>query len=174
MIKFYLFVRRDHPPQGKHNALQKSAYFTMPILAVIIVLSVIAIWKPVTLGFITALFVNYKWRVFVHFTAMGGATACSPSCTCSWSSPWTLIRCARWSRAGTTARIRPKPATHVRSITCSDRENIANPKPRRPTHEPRSASLHHHLCASLSSAFLAACEANPKSAPSSLHSRREE
>jgi thiosulfate reductase cytochrome b subunit len=25
MIKFYLFVRRDHPHQGKHNALQKSA-----------------------------------------------------------------------------------------------------------------------------------------------------
>ena len=70
MIKFYLFVRRDHPHQGKHNALQKSAYFAMPILAVIIVLSGIAIWKPVTLGFVTALFVNYKWARFVHFTAM--------------------------------------------------------------------------------------------------------
>ena len=53
MIKFYLFVRRDHPHQGKHNALQKSAYFAMPILGVIIVLSGLAIWKPVTLGFIT-------------------------------------------------------------------------------------------------------------------------
>jgi thiosulfate reductase cytochrome b subunit len=70
MIKFYLFVRRDHPHQGKHNALQKSTYFIMPILAFIIVLSGIAIWKPVTLGFITALFVNYKWARFVHFVAM--------------------------------------------------------------------------------------------------------
>jgi len=70
MIKFYLFVRRDHPHQGKHNALQKSAYFAMPIIAIIIVLSGIAIWKPVTLGFVTALFVNYKWARFVHFTAM--------------------------------------------------------------------------------------------------------
>jgi thiosulfate reductase cytochrome b subunit len=70
MIKFYLFVRREHPHQGKHNALQKSAYFAMPIIAFIIVLSGIAIWKPVTLGFITALFVNYKWARFVHFTAM--------------------------------------------------------------------------------------------------------
>ena len=33
-------------------------------------LSGLAIWKPVTLGFITALFVNYKWARFVHFVAM--------------------------------------------------------------------------------------------------------
>ena len=70
MVKFYLFVRRDHPHQGKHNALQKSAYFAMPILGAIIVLSGLAIWKPVTLGFITVLFVNYKWARFVHFVAM--------------------------------------------------------------------------------------------------------
>ena len=70
MIRFYLFVRRDHPIQGKHNALQKSAYFAMPILGIIIVLSGIAIWKPITLGFVTALFVNYKWARFIHFAAM--------------------------------------------------------------------------------------------------------
>jgi thiosulfate reductase cytochrome b subunit len=70
MVKFYLFVRRDHPRQGKHNALQKSAYFAMPVLGAIIVLSGLAIWKPVTLGFITALFVNYKWARFTHFAAM--------------------------------------------------------------------------------------------------------
>ena len=70
MIKFYLFVRTDHPRQGKHNALQKSAYFAMPVLGVIIVLSGLAIWKPVTLGVVTALFVNYKWARFIHFVAM--------------------------------------------------------------------------------------------------------
>ena len=70
MLKFYLFIRRDHPHQGKHNALQKSAYFAMPILGVVIVLSGLAIWKPVTLGFITILFVNYKWARFIHFAAM--------------------------------------------------------------------------------------------------------
>ncbi len=63
-------MRKEHPHQGKHNALQKSAYFAMPVLAIIIVLSGLAIWKPVTLGFITALFVNYKWARFVHFVAM--------------------------------------------------------------------------------------------------------
>ena len=70
MLKFYLFARRDHPHQGKHNALQKGAYFAMPVLGVIIVLSGLAIWKPVSLGFLTALFVNYKWARVVHFAAM--------------------------------------------------------------------------------------------------------
>jgi thiosulfate reductase cytochrome b subunit len=70
MIKFYLFVRKDHPLQGKHNALQKNAYFAMTVLGVILVLSGLAIWKPVTLGFITVLFVNYKWARVVHFSAM--------------------------------------------------------------------------------------------------------
>ena len=70
MIRFYLFLRRDHPHQGKHNALQKSTYFVMPILGLVIVLSGIAIWKPVTLGVVTALFVNYKWARVAHFAAM--------------------------------------------------------------------------------------------------------
>ncbi|NUS31711.1 MAG: thiosulfate reductase [Gemmatimonadaceae bacterium] len=70
MIRFYLFVRKDHPHQGKHNALQKSAYFAMPILGAIIVLSGLAIWKPITLGVLTALFGGYKWARFVHFVAM--------------------------------------------------------------------------------------------------------
>jgi Ni/Fe-hydrogenase b-type cytochrome subunit len=70
MLRFYLFARREHPHQGKHNALQKSAYFAMPVLGIVIVLSGLAIWKPITLGFLTALFVNYKWARFVHFAAM--------------------------------------------------------------------------------------------------------
>lgn len=70
MAKFYLFVRRDHPRQGKHNALQKSTYFAMTLLGIVLVLSGLAIWKPVTLGFITALFVNYKWARFAHFVSM--------------------------------------------------------------------------------------------------------
>ncbi len=70
MLRFYLFVRRDHPREGKHNTLQRTTYFLMPVLGLIIVLSGLAIWKPVTLGFITAMFVNYKWARVVHFAAM--------------------------------------------------------------------------------------------------------
>ena len=70
MIRFYLFLRKDHPRQGKHNALQRSAYFAMPVLGAVLVLSGIAIWKPVSLGVVTALFINYKWARVAHFVAM--------------------------------------------------------------------------------------------------------
>jgi thiosulfate reductase cytochrome b subunit len=70
MVRFYLFVRKDHPRQGKHNALQKTTYFAMTVLGALLVLSGLAIWKPVTLGFLTTLFVNYKWARFVHFCSM--------------------------------------------------------------------------------------------------------
>src|SRR6476469_344913 len=30
MVKFYLFIRKDHPIQGKHNALQRGTYFIFP------------------------------------------------------------------------------------------------------------------------------------------------
>ncbi|HEU4563328.1 MAG TPA: cytochrome b/b6 domain-containing protein [Gemmatimonadaceae bacterium] len=70
MVKFYLFVRRDHPHQGKHNALQKLAYFTLPFLGMLAVASGIAIWKPVQLGWLTGLFGGYVWARYWHFMAM--------------------------------------------------------------------------------------------------------
>jgi thiosulfate reductase cytochrome b subunit len=70
MIKFYVFARPDHPPQGKHNALQKSAYFSMPILGALAVLTGIAIWKPVQLSPLTALFGGYVWARYWHFLVM--------------------------------------------------------------------------------------------------------
>ena len=70
MIKFYLFVRRDHPEQGKHNALQRLAYFSMPIVAALAVISGIAIWKPVQLAWLTSLFGGYVWARYWHFVAM--------------------------------------------------------------------------------------------------------
>jgi thiosulfate reductase cytochrome b subunit len=70
MIKFYTFRRSDHPRQGKHNALQKLAYFSMPVVATITVLSGIAIWKPVSLGWLTALFGGYVWARYWHFMSM--------------------------------------------------------------------------------------------------------
>ena len=70
MIEFYLFARKDHPRQGKHNALQKAAYFSMPIVAANILLSGIAIWKPVQLHWLTALFGGFVWARYVHFMAM--------------------------------------------------------------------------------------------------------
>lgn len=70
MMKYYLRIRRDHPEQGKHNALQRTAYFIMPILGMVLILSGLAIWKPVQLSFLTNLFGGYVWARYWHFVAM--------------------------------------------------------------------------------------------------------
>lgn len=70
MVRYYLGRITAHPVQGKHNALQKWAYAAMPILGLVLVLSGLAIWKPVTLGGITMLFGNYVIARLVHFVAM--------------------------------------------------------------------------------------------------------
>ena len=70
MVRFYMCQVAEHPRQGKHNALQRLAYFSMPWIAMVIVVSGIAIWKPVSLGWLTALFGGYNWARFVHFGAM--------------------------------------------------------------------------------------------------------
>ena len=70
MIRFYLFVRRDHPHQGKHNALQKTVYFAFPILGALAVLTGLAIWKPVQLAPLTGVFGGYVWARYWHFVVM--------------------------------------------------------------------------------------------------------
>jgi len=70
MIKFYAFARRDHPVQGKHNALQRGAYFAMPIVGLIAVVTGIAIWKPVQLAPLTSVLGGYALARFWHFLAM--------------------------------------------------------------------------------------------------------
>ena len=70
MVKFYTFMRKDHPHQGKHNALQKTAYFPMPDCGCIAVLTGLAIWKPVQLASLTSLFGGYVWARYWHFVAM--------------------------------------------------------------------------------------------------------
>lgn len=69
MVKFYLFIRKDHPHQGKHNALQKGAYFLMPVVGAAIVFSGLAIWKPVQLAPLTDLFGGYVWARYWHFVS---------------------------------------------------------------------------------------------------------
>jgi thiosulfate reductase cytochrome b subunit len=70
MVKFYVTVRRDHPRQGKHNALQRLAYFAMPIVGIFAVLTGLAIWKPVQLSLVTSLFGGYVWARYWHFWTM--------------------------------------------------------------------------------------------------------
>ena len=70
MVKFYAFKRKDHPHQGKHNALQKTAYFVLPVAGALAVVSGIAIWKPVQLSWLTNLLGGYVWARYWHFMAM--------------------------------------------------------------------------------------------------------
>ncbi|MDQ2889766.1 MAG: cytochrome b/b6 domain-containing protein [Gemmatimonadota bacterium] len=70
MMKFYLFVRKHHPHQGKHNALQKGTYFTLPILGVLAVVTGAAVWKPVTLAPLTNLLGGYVYARYWHFLVM--------------------------------------------------------------------------------------------------------
>ena len=70
MIKFYLFARRDHPVQGKHNALQKGTYFALPWLGLAAIVTGVAIWKPVQLAPLTNLLGGYVWSRYWHFLVM--------------------------------------------------------------------------------------------------------
>lgn len=70
MVKFYLFVRPDHPRQGKHNALQKATYFALPWLALAAVVTGVAIWKPVQLSWLTAALGGFVWARYWHFVVM--------------------------------------------------------------------------------------------------------
>jgi thiosulfate reductase cytochrome b subunit len=70
MMKFYLALRRNHPHQGKNNALQRLAYFSMPLVGIAAVVSGLAIWKPVQLAPLTHLLGGYAWARYWHFLAM--------------------------------------------------------------------------------------------------------
>jgi thiosulfate reductase cytochrome b subunit len=70
MVKFYTGRRTDHPVQGKNNALQRMAYFAMPIVGIMAVLTGIAIWKPVELAPLTNALGGYVWARYWHFWTM--------------------------------------------------------------------------------------------------------
>jgi len=70
MQKYYLHLRREHPPQGKHNALQKGAYSFIVLLGALSVLTGLSLWKPVQLWWLTALFGGYEVARYWHFVAV--------------------------------------------------------------------------------------------------------
>jgi thiosulfate reductase cytochrome b subunit len=70
MIKFYTFARKDHPRQGKHNALQKATYFVLPWVGMLSVTTGLAIWKPVEFAPLTNALGGYAWARYWHFLAM--------------------------------------------------------------------------------------------------------
>jgi thiosulfate reductase cytochrome b subunit len=70
MQLYYLRLRKDHPPQGKHNALQKAAYTAIVLLGALSVATGFAIYKPAQLSWLTALFGGYELARYWHFWAV--------------------------------------------------------------------------------------------------------
>jgi thiosulfate reductase cytochrome b subunit len=70
MQLYYLRLRKEHPPQGKHNALQKAAYTGIVVVGALAVLSGFAIYKPVQLWWLTALFGGYELARYWHFVTV--------------------------------------------------------------------------------------------------------
>jgi thiosulfate reductase cytochrome b subunit len=70
MQLYYLRLRKEHPPQGKHNALQKLAYTGAILLGALSAATGFAIYKPVQLGWLTFLFGGYEMARYLHFLAV--------------------------------------------------------------------------------------------------------
>ena len=67
MQLYYLRLRQEHPPQGKHNALQTGAYPFIVLLGALSALTGFAIYKPVQLAWLTRLFGGYELARYWHF-----------------------------------------------------------------------------------------------------------
>jgi len=67
MQLYYLRLRKEHPAQGKHNALQKAAYTFIVALGALATLTGFAIYKPVQLAWLTSLFGGYELTRYWHF-----------------------------------------------------------------------------------------------------------
>jgi thiosulfate reductase cytochrome b subunit len=70
MQRYYLGLRPEHPPQGKHNALQKLAYSGIVLVGALAVASGFAIYKPVQLAWLTTLFGGYELARYWHFVSV--------------------------------------------------------------------------------------------------------
>jgi thiosulfate reductase cytochrome b subunit len=67
MALYYLRLRKEKPPQGKHNPLQKGAYTSAILLGMLSVLTGLAMWKPVQLSWLTAAFGGFQAARYWHF-----------------------------------------------------------------------------------------------------------
>ncbi len=67
MAMYYLRIIKEHPPQGKHNALQKSAYTFIIVLGCLSIATGFAVWKPIQLPWLTAVFGGFQAARYWHF-----------------------------------------------------------------------------------------------------------
>jgi len=60
-------IRKDAPEQGQYNVMQQLAYSTVILLGFVALATGFAIYKPVQLGWLTAIFGGYKSARLIHF-----------------------------------------------------------------------------------------------------------
>ncbi len=70
MFAYYLRIRKTPPPGDFYNGLQRLAYTSAIAFAIVVVLSGLAIFKPVQLYWLTALFGGYDVARVVHLSAL--------------------------------------------------------------------------------------------------------
>jgi len=68
--KAALTGKLSHDDLTKYNSVQKLLYAGIIVVGILIVLSGLAIWKPVQLQYLTALFGGYDVARYVHFVCM--------------------------------------------------------------------------------------------------------
>lgn len=73
--KAALTGKLSHDDLSRYNAVQKLLYAGIILVAVVIVLSGLSIWKPVQFQYLTALFGGYDTARYVHFFAMASIVA---------------------------------------------------------------------------------------------------
>jgi thiosulfate reductase cytochrome b subunit len=69
-VKAALTLRLAHDDLAVYNALQKLLYLGVIVAGIVIVLSGLALWKPIQLQELAALFGGYESARYVHFFAM--------------------------------------------------------------------------------------------------------
>jgi thiosulfate reductase cytochrome b subunit len=70
MFAYYLRIRKTPPPEDFYNGLQRLAYTSAILFFVVVVLSGLAIYKPVQLYWITAAFGGYDVARVVHLSCL--------------------------------------------------------------------------------------------------------
>jgi thiosulfate reductase cytochrome b subunit len=73
--KAALTFKLSHADLTRYNQVQKLLYAGVIVVGILIVLSGLAIWKPVQLQYLTALFGGYDAARYVHFFCMAAIVA---------------------------------------------------------------------------------------------------
>jgi len=70
MFAYYLRIRGTGPPTDFYNGLQRLAYTSAILFGIVVVLSGLAIYKPLQLHWLTLLFGGYDGARAVHLSAL--------------------------------------------------------------------------------------------------------